>query len=185
MPDHTPGPSATDALVPIVYEELKRLAHQRLRAAGAGATLCTTELVHEAFLRLAHDPGAGWQSRAHFFGAAARAMRQVLTDFARRRGAAKRGRGWQRISLSDAEATLQVELEELLALDSALNQLDALNERLRRVVELRFFGGVPEHEVAEMLGVTPRTVERDWVKAKLFLLRELDPGHASGRPRGG
>jgi RNA polymerase sigma factor (TIGR02999 family) len=169
----TPLPSA-DEMYALVYEELKRLARHQLRAAGAKATLSTTELVHEAFLKLGHGPKSGWDGRAHFFGAAARAMRQVLVDFARRQQAAKRGGGQHRVSLNDAAGALEVRLDEILALDAALDQLNAVSERLRRVVELRFFGGLGEEEVAEILGVTPRTVGRDWMKARLFLLRELD-----------
>ena len=164
----------TDALFPLVYEELKRLAHRHLRHMGGGATICTTELVHEAFLKLGRGSGAAWDSRAHFFGAASRAMRQVLVDFARRRWAAKRG-GAFRLSIADGERSLEVELEQILAIDAALGRLDALSQRLRQVVELRFFGGVPEQEVAELLGVSSRTVERDWLKARMFLLRELEP----------
>jgi len=161
-------------LFPVVYEELKRLAHHRLRTMASDATLCTTELVHEAFLKLSRDPGAGWEGRAHFFGAASRAMRQVLVDLARRRQAAKRGGESQIVSLRDADATLEIEVDAILALDDALAQLGGVDRRLCQVVELRFFGGLPETEIAEMLGVSSRTVERDWIKARLFLLEELE-----------
>ena len=174
----TPLPSP-DEMYALVYEELKRIARHQLRAAGAKATLSTTELVHEAFLKLGRGPKSGWEGRAHFFGAASRAMRQVLVDFARRQRAAKRGGGTQRISLNDAAGALEVRLDEILALDAALDQLNAVSERLRKVVELRFFGGLGEEEVAEILGVTPRTVGRDWIKARLFLLRELDEAGSS------
>lgn len=172
--EHSP-----DDLYAIVYEELKRIARHHLRAADGKATLSTTELVHEAFLKLGRGPEAGWEGRAHFFGSASRAMRQVLVDFARRRQAAKRGGARQRISLTDATGALDVQLDEILALDAALEQLNAVSERLRRVVELRFFGGLGEEEVARILGVTPRTVGRDWIKARLFLLRELEPREAA------
>lgn len=165
-----------DELHAVVYEELKRIARHHLRDASAKATLSTTELVHEAYLKLGHGPESGWNGRAHFFGAASRAMRQVLVDFARSRGAIKRGGGMLRISLDDAAGALDVQLEEILALDAALDQLNVVSERLRRVVELRFFAGLGEDEVAAILGVTPRTVSRDWLKARLFLLRELDEG---------
>ena len=155
-----------------VYDELKRIAHRHLRADARG-TLCTTELVHEAYLKLGRGPESGWDGRAHFFGAASRAMRQVLVDFARRRGADKRGGKLQRVSLGEADAALDLQVDEILTLDSALERLDALNQRLRRVVELRFFGGLDMEEIAETLEVTTRTVERDWLKARLFLLREL------------
>lgn len=163
----------TDALFPVVYDELKRIARYHLRTAAADATLCTTELVHEAFLKLARDRGTGWAGRAHFFGAASRAMRQVLVGFARQRRTLKRGGAWQAMPLHDGEAALQIEMDSILALDGALAQLEGLNHRLSRVVELRFFGGLPESEVAEMLGVSERTVERDWIKARMFLLHEL------------
>jgi RNA polymerase sigma factor (TIGR02999 family) len=174
-----------DPLFPILYHELKQLARRRLRDVGAGATLSTTELVHETFLKLGDEPDADWESRAHFFGSASRAMRQVLVDFARRRGAAKRGGSWHRVSLSDAGAALQVEMDEILALDAALERLDAVDHRLREVVELRFFGGLSEQDVAGILDVSPRTVERDWLKARLFLLNELTatPGNSAGRSR--
>jgi len=161
------------ALYAAVYDELKRIARGHLRANARG-TLCTTELVHEAYLKLGHGPASGWDGRAHFFGAASRAMREVLVDFARRRKAAKRGGVMQRVSLGEAEGSLDMQIDEILALDSALDRLDTLNERLRQVVELRFFGGLGQEEVAEMLGITTRTVERDWLKARLFLLRELE-----------
>jgi len=169
--DHpAPDPSTTDTLFPLVYEELKHLAHRQLRAHGPN-TLCTTDLVHEAFLKLG-APGR-WEDRAHFFGAAARAMRQVLVDFARSRGALKRGGGWRLVSLDDGAAPLELELDQLMALDDALDRLDGASPRLRRLVELRFFAGLPNGEVAAVLGVTARTVERDWLKARLFLLDRL------------
>lgn len=170
LPD---GPAA-DRLYPVVYAELKRIAHHHLRANELSVTLSTTELVHEAFLKLEGGTHDGWQGRAHFFGTASRAMRQLLVDFARRRLAVKRGGGLQRVSLNDAAGALDVQLDEILALDGALDRLDAVNDRLRQVVELRFFAGLPVRDVAELLGVTTRTVERDWIKARLFLLRELD-----------
>jgi RNA polymerase sigma factor (TIGR02999 family) len=170
----TKAPVALDQLMPLVYEELKRIAHHQLRVNESRATLSTTELVHEAFLKLAGDAGADWDGRAHFFGAASRAMRQVLVDFARRRTAAKRGGGLERVSLGDGDAALEIELDEILALDEALDQLDAVDPRLRQVVELRFFAARSEAEIARMLGVSPRTVERDWLKARLVLLAALD-----------
>lgn len=162
----------------LAYEELKRLARQHLRA-NPQATLSTTELVHEAFLKLDRTRGAGWEGRAHFFGAASRAMRQVLVDFARRRQAFKRGEGRPVQSLSDAHGALQLELDEILSLDAALDQLNAVDERLRQLVELRFFAGLNASEVADILGVTVRTVERNWLKARLFLLRELEGASAN------
>jgi RNA polymerase sigma factor (TIGR02999 family) len=171
--------SSNDEIYRKAYEELKRIAHAQLRALDANATLSTTELVHEAYLKLGGDRAPDWNGRAHFFGAAARAMRQVLVDFARARRAAKRGGGVTHVSLSDGDARLELELDEILALDEALDRLNAVDERLRQIVELRFFGGFGETEVAALLGVTPRTVERNWMKARLFLLRELAVGPAA------
>jgi RNA polymerase sigma factor (TIGR02999 family) len=168
------GPVPLDRLMPVVYEELKRIAHHHLRANESRATLCTTELVHEAFLKLAGSADADWEGRAHFFGAASRAMRQVLVDFARRRAATKRGGGLERVSLGEGDAALDIELDEIIALDGALEQLGAVDERLRRIVDLRFFAGLSAAEVARMLGVSARTVERDWLKAKLVLLKALN-----------
>jgi RNA polymerase sigma factor (TIGR02999 family) len=169
-----------DELYRRTYDELKRMARHHLRAENATATLSTTELVHESFLKLQAGSTTDWEGRAHFFGAASRAMRQVLVDFARRRRAEKNGGGVARVSLQDGDAALQVELDEILALDEALERLSLVDERLRQIVELRFFGGFSEREVAELLGVTPRTIERNWLKARLFLLRELRPGTAPG-----
>ncbi|HEU5183333.1 MAG TPA: ECF-type sigma factor [Gemmatimonadaceae bacterium] len=160
-------------LIPIVYAELKRMARSHRRSSDPSATLSTTELVHEAFLKLG-AVDATWDGRAHFFAAASRAMRQVLVDFARRRAAVKRGGGLERVSLGDEDAALDIELDEILALDQALTELESVDPRLRQVVELRFFAGLPEADIARMLGVTTRTVERDWLKARLVLLRALD-----------
>jgi RNA polymerase sigma factor (TIGR02999 family) len=164
---------ASDELYERVYDELKRMARAHRRRTDGTATLSTTELVHEAFLKLGASGGTRWQAKAHFFGAASRAMRQVLVDFARRRHAAKRGGIATRVSLHDGDAALEMQLDEIIAIDDALNRLDAVDLRLRQIVELRFFCGFDEREVAELLGVTPRTVERNWLKARLLLLREL------------
>jgi RNA polymerase sigma factor (TIGR02999 family) len=174
-----PPVDTTDTLFPIVYEELKRVARYQLSVAGTPSALSTTELVHEVFLKLSRAPDVRWEGRAHFFGAASRAMREVLVDFARRRRAEKRGGGALPVSLGQAGAALEIELDQVLALDQALAQLDAVDQRLRRVVELRFFAGLTEREVAELLGCSARTIERDWLKARLFLLRHLDGGAAT------
>lgn len=183
-PERDQASPPDDELYRRAYDELKRMARHHLRSADRSATLSTTELVHESYLKLRRTADADWQGRAHFFGAASRAMRQVLVDFARRRRAEKHGGGAAHVSLYDGEAVLQIELDEILALDEALERLTAIDERLRQIVELRFFGGFSEREVSEMLGVTQRTVERNWLKARLFLLAELRPG-ASGRDPGG
>lgn len=157
------------------------MASHHLRAIGNESTLSTTELVHEAYLKLHGSADDHWEGRAHFFGAASRAMRQVLVDFARRRSAAKRGGDATRVSLSDGDVVLEVQLDEILALDQALDRLGTMDDRLRQIVELRFFGGFTEGEVADMLGVSQRTIERSWMKARLLLLRELEPKPAPTR----
>jgi RNA polymerase sigma factor (TIGR02999 family) len=166
--------ATTDALFPVVYDELKRMARRHLRMVRGRATICTTELVHETFLRLNHRDGVSWNDRAHFFGSASRAMRQVLVAFARRHFALKRRGDRVSISIADAGGALDMELDQILGIDEALSRLDRLNPRLRQIVELRFFAGLPHEEIADLLGVSVRTVERDWFKARLFLLRELE-----------
>ena len=164
---------ALDELMPVVYEELKRMAHRHLRGDGLAATLSTTELVHEAYLKLARGSGSDWESRAHFFGAASRAMRQVLVDFARRRTAAKRGGILELVSLGSHDAAIEVELDEILTVDAALEQLERVDPRLRSVVELRFFAGLALEDIARLLDLSTRTVERDWLKARLIILETL------------
>jgi RNA polymerase sigma factor (TIGR02999 family) len=176
-PDPSPEHISSDELFEFVYEELKRMARRHLRGSGSKLTISTTELVHESFLKLRATPA--FHGRAHFFGAAARAMREVLVDFARHARAEKRGGDYTRISLSDAEADtdagLELQLDEMLALDEALNRLSMVDQRLTQIVELRFFCGLGEQEIAEVLGVTTRTVERNWLKARLVLLKALEP----------
>ena len=170
------APDALDRLMPLVYGELRRVAHRQLRSERPGHTLSTTALVHEAFLKLAEQTRARWVDRAQFFALAARAMRRILVDYARRHHALRRGGAHQRVSLEEDRlgTVAAVErAEELIALDEALTRLTALDERLGRVVELRYFTGLKEQEVARVLGVTPRTVARDWVKARGWLYREL------------
>ena len=163
---------ALDRLVPLVYEDLRRLAHRQLGREGGGHTLQTTGLVHEAYLKLAGGAGGGAVNRAHFLAIAARAMRQVLVDYARRRKAEKRGGGAISVTLNDGEQGMEVSSDDLLALDDVLEQLEP---RQRQVVELRFFGGLEEKDIAEALGVSERTVRRDWVKARAWLYRALYP----------
>jgi RNA polymerase sigma factor (TIGR02999 family) len=176
-------PDAMDRLAPLVYEELARIAHRQLRLEVPGHTLSTTALVHEAYLRLVDQTRAQWADRAQFFGVAAQSMRRVLVDHARRHRAARRGGANRRdISLEALEATDAAGLaaseraEILVALDEALDRLAALDARQARVVECRFFGGLTESETAEALGVTARTVARDWVKARGWLYQELGDG---------
>ena len=160
--------AAFERLLPLVYAELHGVAERALAREHVGHTLQATELVHEAFFKLAGAAPAA-HDRAHFLGLAARVMRQVLVEHARRRLADKRGGGLPFVTLGDAVAAVAVRDEELIALDDALRRLDELSPRLRTVVECRFFAGMSEREVADALGVTERTVQRDWVKARAWL----------------
>lgn len=162
--------SALNRLVPLVYDELLGLAHRQLAREHGAKTLQTTALVHEAYLKLL---GGGWMGatdRPHFLAIAARAMRQVLVDCARRRKAAKRGGGIAEATLSDGDQAVEFPADDLLALDEAMEQLDP---RQRHIVECRFFGGMEESEIAAALGLSERTVRRDWVKARAWLYRSL------------
>ncbi len=164
---------ALDRLFPLVYEELRGIAHRQLRGEHPERSLGTTGLVHEAYLKLVDQTRVQWVDRAHFFAVAARAMRRILVDQARRRGALKRGGAPKRVSLSDVPVAIEQRADTLVALDEALTELAGVDERLSRVVECRFFGGLTEEETAEALGVTARTVRRDWTKAKGWLQRAL------------
>ena len=164
--------AAMDRLIPLVYEELRRIAHRQLQLERPGHTLNTTGLVHETYARLVDKTRVEWRDRGHFFGAAAGAMRRILVDYARRNRAARRGGGSVRLTLNeDVPAAERGEM--LLALDEALDRLAELDRRLGQVVECRYFGGLTEQETAEVLGVTRRTVQRDWAKARGWLLLEL------------
>ena len=162
--------NALERLVPLVYEDLRRVAHRQLDREGGGHTLQTTALIHEAYLKLAGGGSVSATSRAHFLAIAARAMRQVLVDYARRRKAAKRGGGVISVTLGDEPQPADASAEDLLALDDALEQLEP---RQRQVIECRFFGGMEEHDIAAVLGVSERTVRRDWVKARAWLYKSL------------
>lgn len=164
---------AFDELVPRVYGELKRVAARQLRRERRDSTIDGTSLVHEAYLRLVNETGVEWAGRAHFYAVAARAMRQALVDHARRRGARKRGGDWGRVVLRSDHAVRETADDELLELDEALERLGRLDETQRRVVECRFFAGMTDAEVAEALGVSERTVGREWTKARAWLYREL------------
>jgi RNA polymerase sigma-70 factor, ECF subfamily len=166
---------ALDRLLPLVYEDLRRVARRQLDREGGGHTLQTTALVHEAYLKLAGSGSVSATSRAHFLAIAARAMRQVLVDYARRRKAAKRGGGVISVTLGDQPQPSDASAEDLLALDEALQQLEP---RQRQVIECRFFGGMEEKDIAEALGVSERTVRRDWVKARAWLYQALYPDGA-------
>lgn len=163
---------AMDQLVPLVYEELRRLAHAQLRRERPGHSLGTTGLVHETYVRLVDQTRVPWRDRGHFLMVAAWAMRRILVDYARRNRAARRGGGSIRFTL-DQDVPAEERGEMLLALDEALERLAALDQRLSRVVEYRYFGGLTEEETADVLGVTRRTVQRDWVKARGWLYLEM------------
>jgi len=167
---------ALDALVPIVYGELRAIAHRQLRDERDGHTLDTTALVHEAYLRLVDDSRVTRRGRAYFFGAAARAMRQILVDHARRKGALKRGGNAQPVTLEDHHGLVDGFAAELLDLEVALQLLAEHGPRQAQVVELRYFGGMDVRDVAEVLGVSTRTVELDWAMARAWLFRELGGG---------
>src|SRR6266545_349140 len=162
-----------DRLYPLVYEELRRIAHRALRGERTGHTLGTTGLVHEAYLGLVDQTRLEYRDRAHFYGIAARAMRHILVDYARRHGAAKRGGNQRAIALDEAILAVEDRADALLALDEALGELETLDPRLGQVVQCRFFGGLTEEETGEVLGVTARTVRRDWLKAKGWLYHHL------------
>ncbi len=166
-------PGAKDRLYSLVYDELRRIAHRQLRRRSPGQTLDTTALVHETYLKLADVRSAEWQDRAHFLAVAATAMRHILVDAARRRGAAKRGGELRRIELGDEQLGLESKATEILAVDRALGNLAAVDGRLGRLVELRFFGGLSVEETAEVLRISERTVKRDWRKARAFLYQAL------------
>ncbi len=165
-----------DRLLPLVYEELRRIAHRQLaaRGGGGGATLQTTGLVHEAYLKLVDHSSAHGSDRAHFLALASLAMRHVLVDRAKARVALKRGGEQRRITLDEEQIAADDQPEALLQLHEAMNRLAQLQPRLAQVVECRFFGGLTEDEIAEALGVTVRTVQRDWAKARMLLRHELE-----------
>ena len=157
--------------MPLVYDELRRLAHHYLRQERSDHTLQSTALVHEAYLRLAGQNPPQWQNRAHFYGIAAHLMRQILVEYARGRGAAKRGGGACRVTLDDAVAA--PEQLDVVELDKALTGLAELDEQQSRVVELRFFGGLTIEDTSEVLGISPATVKRDWIAARAWLYRAM------------
>jgi RNA polymerase sigma factor (TIGR02999 family) len=170
-----PG-AALDAVFPIVYDELRRLAHLQLQRERTGLTLRTTDLVHEAYLRLASQQSGRWKDRSHFLAIAAMAMRRILVDHARTHRTDKRGGGVPRVALDAVEVPIEDRAEFLLALDEALVRLQGLDARQARLVECRFFGGLTEEETADALGIGLRTAKRDWAKARSWLYAELYPG---------
>jgi RNA polymerase sigma factor (TIGR02999 family) len=169
-------PGSAEALFLLVYDELRRLASGYLERERSGHTLQPTALAHEAWLRLVDADAVEWQGRAHFLGVAARAMRQILVEHARGRQRLKRGGGWHRVELDPGVAATADEGPDLVALDRALEQLGALSARQAKVFELRFFGGLPTASVAFLVGVSERTVEREWRFARAWLAEALAAG---------
>jgi RNA polymerase sigma-70 factor, ECF subfamily len=165
--------SALEELMPLVHNELQRLAHRYMAGQRPGHTLQTTALVNEAYLRLVDCSRVGWQNRAHFFAVSAQLMRRILVDFARSRGYQKRGAGVRPLSLEKSPDIFQKTDPDIVALDDALNALATIDRRKSQVIELRFFGGLTAEETAEVLDVSPDTVLRDWKLAKVWLHREL------------
>jgi RNA polymerase sigma-70 factor, ECF subfamily len=165
--------AARDELMPLVYEELRRLAHHYMKQERPDHTLQTSALVHEAYVRLVGQKEIHWQNRAHFFGIAARLMRQILVDYARKRRYAKRGGDERRVSLDEANILSKERAADVVALDEALKSLAEIDPRQSQIVELRFFGGLSIEETAEVLGVSPGTVMADWTIAKAWLHRAI------------
>lgn len=170
------APGAGDRLADLVYDPLRAIAHRQLQSERTGHTLQTTGLVHEAFLRLVDQRQADWSGRTQFFAVAARVMRRILVDYARKHRAARRGGAYRVVSLDDPDVGAIAAAEradELIALDEALARLEQIDPRACKVVECRFFGGLTEIETAEVLGIAPRTVAREWVRARGWLYQEL------------
>ncbi|HEY0460668.1 MAG TPA: sigma-70 family RNA polymerase sigma factor [Pyrinomonadaceae bacterium] len=165
--------TALENLMPLVYDELRRMARRFMRRQSAGHTFQTTELIHEAYLKIAKSSEQNWQNRAHFFGVAAQAMRHILVDYARSKHSRKRG-GWQeKVTLDDSFAVSSQNSDEVILLDDAMKELAALDNRKAQVVELKYFGGLTTEEIAEVLKISPETVKRDWRFSRTWLLREL------------
>jgi RNA polymerase sigma factor (TIGR02999 family) len=164
---------AFDRLIPLVYDDLRAIAHQRLGSERPDHTLSTTGIVHEAYLRLVDQVTATWRDRAHFFAVSSKVIRNLLIDHARERKAAKRGGGAIHVPFTDEVSSDEPRTFDLLALDEALARLGEMDERLERVIECRFFGGLSMPETAEALGTPLRTIERDWRRARAYLYRAL------------
>jgi RNA polymerase sigma factor (TIGR02999 family) len=171
--------SAQDRLISLVYQELRRIAARYLRNEAPQHSLQPTALVHEAYLRLTGMEQMDWQSRAHFFGVAAKLMRNILVDHARARNAAKRGDGYTLVGLDDVFLASPDRVPAVLALDEALDRLASVDPRQSRIVELRFFSGLTDEETGHLLGISSRTVKRDWRLAKAWLFLQLSPQSAS------
>jgi RNA polymerase sigma factor (TIGR02999 family) len=162
-------------LIDLVYDDLRQIAHRHIRSDRSDHTIQTTALVHEAYVKLAQQQDGVWPTRGHFFAFASRAMRHILIDYARRRRALKRGGARIRVPLTEGMDVADVEVAELLTLDEALDKLARHSERMARIVECRFFGGLSVAETAETLGLSIRTVERDWTRARVYLHHAMGP----------
>ena len=174
--------AAVDKLIPLVYDELRRLARYYMRRERAGATLQTTALVNEAYMRLVDRKNVQWQNRAHFFAIAAQLMRRILIDRARKRYNSKRGGDVRKVSLDQAAIVSTGRSSDLVALDEALTDLEAIDQRKSKVVELRFFGGLNIEETAEVMSISPATVQREWSMAKAWLYREISQTQTGDKP---
>jgi RNA polymerase sigma-70 factor, ECF subfamily len=169
--------AAAARLMPLIYDELRRLAGSYMRRERTDHTLQATALVHEAYLKLVEQRSTDWQSRAHFFGVAAQLMRRILVDHARGHSRQKRGGEHAKVSLDEALVFAEQQADEVLAVDDSLNQLAKMDPRQARVVELRFFGGLSVEETADVLGVSPKTIKREWSVAKAWLTADLKQRH--------
>lgn len=165
--------TALDDLIPIVYDELRRMAKRSMKRQDSGHTMQTTELIHEAYLKLAGNEEKTWKNRAHFFGVAAQAMRHILVDYARSKNSQRRGGFKQRITLAENQFVSNERSEEIVALDDALTRLAELDERKSRVFEMKFFAGLNFEEIAEVLQMSTVTIKRDWSFAKNWLSKEI------------
>ena len=163
----------TERLLPLVYEKLRAIAARRMAGERSGHTLQATALVNEAYLKLVGKDDLGWESKAHFYAAAAEAMRRILIDHARGKGREKRGGAWIELPLDVVDLASREKPEEILSVDEALRRLEERDARMAEIVKLRFFAGLSERETAKALGITDRTVRRDWTFARAFLQREL------------
>ncbi len=171
--------NALNRLVPLVYDEMQRLAHKRLLAERPGHTLCTTELVHEAYLKLLDFNRINWNNRKHFYAIASQIMRNILVDYAVKQRAQKRGGKRKRVTLGESDAATDTNLHDILSIHQALQKLEKVDERQVRIVECRFFGGLNIEETAATLGVSEPTVYRDWKMARAWLNRELSEPEAN------
>jgi RNA polymerase sigma factor (TIGR02999 family) len=173
---------ATDELLPLVYEELRLLAAQKLSHESPGQTLQATALVHEAYLRLVGDEPQNWNSRGHFFAAAAEAMRRILVEYARRKRSSKRGADQSRVDLEDADLAITSSPDDLLALDEALGLLSQEDPVTADLVKLRYFAGLSFEQIAEILGISQRTAARYWAYARVWLLRQITGSNGPATP---